>query len=104
MLRESPSGGRHARVNAAMTLQRTVSEIDTDVIDEILVVDDASTDSTTDEAHRLGLPVELHERNRGYGGCQKTCYTKALEHDADVVVMVHPDYQYSPAWSRRWQR
>ena len=45
---------------------------------------------------RLGLPVELHEKNRGYGGCQKTCYTKALEHDADVVVMVHPDYQYSP--------
>src|SRR5580692_7903159 len=82
--------------NAAMTLQRTVSEIDTDVIDEILVVDDASTDSTTAEARRLGLPVELHERNRGYGGCQKTCYAKALEHDADVIVMVHPDYQYSP--------
>ena len=53
-------------------------------------------DTTIDEARRLGLPMELHEKNRGYGGCQKTCYTKALEHDADVVVMVHPDYQYSP--------
>jgi glycosyltransferase involved in cell wall biosynthesis len=82
--------------NAAATLRRTVSEIDTNLIDEILVVDDASTDATTDEARRLGLPIELHEKNRGYGGCQKTCYTKALEHDADGVVMVHPDYQYSP--------
>jgi glycosyltransferase involved in cell wall biosynthesis len=82
--------------NAALTLRRTVAEIDRNIIDEILVVDDASTDTTTDEARRLGLPTELHDRNRGYGGCQKTCYTKALEHDADVVVMLHPDYQYSP--------
>jgi glycosyltransferase involved in cell wall biosynthesis len=82
--------------NAAATLRRTVSEIDMNVIDEIVLVDDASTDTTIAEARRLGLPIELHQRNRGYGGAQKTCYTKALEHDAEVVVMVHPDYQYSP--------
>jgi glycosyltransferase involved in cell wall biosynthesis len=82
--------------NAATTLRRTVAEIDRSIIDEIIVVDDASTDATTDEARRLNLPIELHDLNRGYGGCQKTCYTKALEHGADVVVMLHPDYQYSP--------
>ena len=82
--------------NAATTLRRTVAEIDRSIIDEILVVDDASTDATIEEARRLGLPIEPHDRNRGYGGCQKTCYTKALEHGADVVVMLHPDYQYSP--------
>jgi glycosyltransferase involved in cell wall biosynthesis len=82
--------------NAATTLRRTVAEIDRSVVDEILVVDDASTDATIEEARRLGLPIELHDCNRGYGGCQKTCYTKALEHGADVVVMLHPDYQYSP--------
>ena len=71
--------------NAATTLRRTVAEIDRSIIDEILVVDDASTDATIEEARRLGLPIELHDRNRGYGGCQKTCYTKALEHGADVI-------------------
>lgn len=82
--------------NAALTLRRTVAEIDRRIIDEILMVDDASTDSTTEEAKRLGIKIVLHEQNRGYGGCQKTCYDTALEHGAGVVVMLHPDYQYSP--------
>jgi len=82
--------------NAALTLRRTVKEIDRNVVDEVLMVDDASGDTTTDEARRLGLVIEVHDANRGYGGCQKTCYSKALEHDADIVVMLHPDYQYSP--------
>jgi glycosyltransferase involved in cell wall biosynthesis len=82
--------------NAALTLRRTVNEIDRNVVDEILMVDDASTDATMDEARRLGISVELHGQNRGYGGCQKTCYSRALAHGADVVVMLHPDYQYSP--------
>jgi len=82
--------------NAALTLRRTVAEIDRSIVDEILMVDDASTDATIDEARRLGITMELHRQNRGYGGCQKTCYDRALAHDADVVVMLHPDYQYSP--------
>jgi glycosyltransferase involved in cell wall biosynthesis len=82
--------------NAALTLRRTVSEIDRSIVDELLMVDDASTDATRDEARRLGLVIEQHDQNRGYGGCQKTCYSRALAHGADVVVMLHPDYQYSP--------
>jgi glycosyltransferase involved in cell wall biosynthesis len=82
--------------NAALTLRRTVAEIDREIVDEILMVDDASTDATTDEARRLGITTEIHDHNRGYGGCQKTCYDTALAHGADVVVMLHPDYQYSP--------
>ncbi len=82
--------------NAALTLRRTVAEIDRSIVDEILMVDDASTDATTEEARRLGLAIEVHDRNRGYGGCQKTCYSAALAHNADVIVMLHPDYQYSP--------
>ncbi|MGO9341222.1 MAG: glycosyltransferase family 2 protein [Acidimicrobiales bacterium] len=82
--------------NAALTLRRTVAEIDRGIVDEILMVDDASTDSTTEEARRLGLAIEVHGENRGYGGCQKTCYSAALARDADVIVMLHPDYQYSP--------
>jgi glycosyltransferase involved in cell wall biosynthesis len=82
--------------NAAGTLARTVGEIDREVVDEILVVDDASTDATTAEAERLGLRAIVHPDNRGYGGNQKTCYRAALEIGADIVVMVHPDYQYSP--------
>jgi len=82
--------------NAALTLRRTVAEIDRRLVDEVLLVDDASTDATAEEANRLGIQTALHERNRGYGGCQKTCYDVALAHDAGVVVMLHPDYQYSP--------
>jgi glycosyltransferase involved in cell wall biosynthesis len=82
--------------NAALTLEQTVREIDRDVADEVLLVDDASTDDTSLVAHRLGLRSITHRDNRGYGGNQKTCYAAALAAGADVVVMVHPDYQYSP--------
>jgi glycosyltransferase involved in cell wall biosynthesis len=82
--------------NAAATLQRTWSEIPTGFVDEVIVVDDASRDETVAAAQRLGLRVIRHPRNRGYGGNQKTCYREALLAGADVVVMLHPDYQYTP--------
>lgn len=81
--------------NAAKTLEVTVREIP-DVVDQCILVDDNSRDETAEVARRLGLVVEVHPKNRGYGGNQKTCYAKALEHGADVVVMLHPDYQYTP--------
>ncbi len=82
--------------NAAQTLSKTVREIPRDIVDEILLVDDASADDTVELANLLGLTVFQHERNFGYGRNQKTCYREALNHNADIVVMVHPDYQYSP--------
>ena len=82
--------------NAAKTLAKTVSEIPRGVVDEILLVDDASSDETVDLGRELGLTVFLHDANFGYGRNQKTCYTEALRHNADIVVMLHPDYQYSP--------
>lgn len=83
--------------NAARTLERTLTEIPREVVDEIVLVDDASHDRTVNEAHRLGLEhVIRHDANRGYGGNQKTCYEHALALGADVVVMLHPDYQYTP--------
>lgn len=82
--------------NAARTLEQTVREIPMDIVDEIVVTDDASRDDTVEVARRLGLHTLVHERNRGYGGNQKTCYTEALRLGGDVVVMLHPDYQYSP--------
>jgi glycosyltransferase involved in cell wall biosynthesis len=82
--------------NAARTLERTLAEIPAEIVDERLLVDDASRDDTAEQARRLGLPVIAHERNRGYGGNQKTCYTEALRRGADIVVMLHPDYQYTP--------
>jgi glycosyltransferase involved in cell wall biosynthesis len=82
--------------NAARTLERTVAEVPPGVVDEYLLVDDASKDDTVAEAARLGLPYLVHPRNRGYGGNQKTCYAEALARGADIVVMLHPDYQYSP--------
>jgi glycosyltransferase involved in cell wall biosynthesis len=82
--------------NAASTLERTVAELDRNVVDWVLLVDDASTDETTEVASRLGLDITRHERNSGYGANQKTCYAAALSAGADIVVMVHPDYQYSP--------
>lgn len=81
---------------AAKTLERTVAEIPADVVDEVLLVDDASLDATAEIARRLNLKVFEHDRNRGYGGNQKTCYREALALGADIVVMLHPDYQYSP--------
>lgn len=82
--------------NAAQTLERTFQDIPFDVVDEVLLVDDASHDETLEVARRLGIPYFLHERNLGYGRNQKTCYTEALKSGADIIVMVHPDYQYSP--------
>ena len=82
--------------NAARTLARTCAELPRDVVDEVLVVDDHSHDSTVQLARELGLTTYVHERNLGYGRNQKTCYREALRRGADVVVMLHPDYQYSP--------
>lgn len=82
--------------NAAKTLERTVKDIPRDVVDEIILVDDCSTDNTADLAEQLGLTTIRHTTNTGYGGNQKTCYREALKRGADIVVMVHPDYQYDP--------
>jgi len=83
--------------NAALTLQKTYSEIPFDIVDEVILVDDASKDRTIEVAKEIGIRYIIrHEKNKGYGGNQKTCYAKALEHGADIVVMVHPDYQYDP--------
>lgn len=83
--------------NAAQTLEKTWSEIPLDIVDEVVLVDDASRDETSTLARKLGIHHVLrHDRNRGYGGNQKTCYAKALELGADIIIMVHPDYQYSP--------
>jgi glycosyltransferase involved in cell wall biosynthesis len=82
--------------NAGRTLAQTVAEIDRTIADDLIVVDDASRDDTVEVARELGLHAIVHPRNRGYGGNQKTCYTEALARGADIVVMVHPDYQYSP--------
>ena len=81
--------------NAESTLAATVREIP-EIVDETILVDDQSTDGTVQLARKLGLSVAVHDRNQGYGGNQKTCYAKALDWGADVVVMNHPDYQYSP--------
>mgnify|MGYP003803798777 FL=1 len=83
--------------NAEKTLETTYREIPMDIVDEVVVVDDASKDRTVDKAHELGIRhVIKHESNKGYGGNQKSCYDYALQLDADIVVMVHPDYQYTP--------
>ena len=82
--------------NAARTLAQTVADIPRDMVDDLLLVDDASTDGTPEIARRLGLKTIVHPENRGYGGNQKTCYREALRLGADVVVMVHPDHQYDP--------
>ena len=82
--------------NAARTLEQTYAEIDRSVVDDVLLVDDASADGTVAVARRLGLSHFVHPENRGYGGNQKTCYREALARGADIVVMLHPDYQYSP--------
>jgi len=81
---------------AGKTLEHTVAEIPREVVDEVLLVDDASRDDTVKVAQRLGLRTFVHEHNLGYGGNQKTCYREALKLGADIVVMLHPDYQYSP--------
>jgi glycosyltransferase involved in cell wall biosynthesis len=80
--------------NAARTLERTYADLPKDAVDKVILVDDVSRDETVEIARRLGLKVVIHVQNRGYGGNQKTCYLEALKDDADVVVMLHPDYQY----------
>lgn len=83
--------------NAEKTLELTYSEIPKDVVDEVILTDDCSRDGTVEKARALGISeVLIHPRNRGYGGNQKTCYDRALELGADIVIMLHPDYQYTP--------
>jgi len=83
--------------NAALTMGKTISEIPMDVVDELVLVDDNSTDNSIEVAQSLGIKhIIQHTVNRGYGGNQKSCYDKALELNADIVVMLHPDYQYTP--------
>ncbi len=83
--------------NAELTLEQTYHEIPSDIVDEVVLVDDRSSDATVRLAEKLGMKhVIVHEQNMGYGGNQKTCYDKALSLGADIVVMLHPDYQYTP--------
>ena len=83
--------------NAAQTLEKTYKEIPFDIVDEVILVDDHSSDNTYDLAKKLGVNhVIRHEENKGYGGNQKTCYNKAVEIGADIIIMLHPDYQYTP--------
>ncbi|MDG2288463.1 MAG: glycosyltransferase [Woeseiaceae bacterium] len=81
---------------AALTLEKTYHAIPKDVVDDIVLVDDASSDDTAEVAEKLGITTIVHEQNRGYGANQKTCYQAALDLDADIAIMVHPDYQYEP--------
>ena len=80
--------------NAAQTLERTYNDLPKEVVDKVILVDDVSQDETVEIARRLGLKVIVHVQNKGYGGNQKTCYLEALKDGADIVVMLHPDYQY----------
>lgn len=83
--------------NAAKTLEQTYREIPFDIVDNVILVDDCSKDDTVDVANRLGIKYVIsHEKNRGYGGNQKSCYKKALEIGSDIIIMLHPDYQYTP--------
>ncbi|RAJ00297.1 glycosyl transferase family 2 [Chitinophaga skermanii] len=83
--------------NAALTLEKTYREIPMDIVDEVVLVDDASKDDTVEAGKKLGIRhIVRHDKNKGYGGNQKSCYNKALELGADIVIMVHPDYQYTP--------
>ncbi len=83
--------------NAGMTLEMTYNEIPFDIVDDVILVDDASKDNTVEVGKKLGIKhIISHEKNKGYGGNQKSCYDKALEIGADIVIMLHPDYQYTP--------
>jgi len=82
--------------NAEKTLRQTYSELPHEYVDDVILVDDASKDNTPEIARQLGIVTIVHTRNKGYGANQKTCYREALSKGADIVVMVHPDYQYSP--------
>ncbi len=83
--------------NAALTLKKTYQEIPFDIVDEVILVDDNSSDKTIEIGHELGIShIIKHDKNRGYGGNQKSCYKKALEIGGDIIIMLHPDYQYTP--------
>jgi glycosyltransferase involved in cell wall biosynthesis len=82
--------------NAAKTLLKTYNEIPRGIVDEVLVTDDCSSDETTDIARKIGVSLYIHEENKGYGANQKTCYREALKRNADIIIMLHPDYQYPP--------
>ncbi|MEO6682480.1 MAG: glycosyltransferase family 2 protein [Ginsengibacter sp.] len=83
--------------NAALTMGKTIAEIPRDLVDEIVLVDDNSTDNSVEVARSLGIKhIIQHTENKGYGGNQKSCYKKALELDGDIIIMLHPDYQYTP--------
>jgi len=83
--------------NAEKTLEETYNEVPFDIVDEVVIVDDKSTDNTIEVAEKIGIKhIVAHDENKGYGGNQKSCYNKALELNADIVVMLHPDYQYTP--------
>ncbi|MEO5909123.1 MAG: glycosyltransferase family 2 protein [Ginsengibacter sp.] len=83
--------------NAALTMEKTISEIPMNVVDELVLVDDNSTDNSIEIAQKLGIQhIIEHTQNKGYGGNQKSCYDKALELNADIIIMLHPDYQYTP--------
>jgi len=82
--------------NAARTLAKTHEAIPKDIVDAIIVVDDCSTDNTVEVARQLGVKTYVHSQNLGYGANQKTCYLKAIEEGADIIIMLHPDYQYEP--------
>ena len=83
--------------NATLTLEKTYNEIPFDLVDEVILVDDASKDNTSELARKIGIKhVIRHDKNKGYGGNQKTCYKTALDLGADIVIMLHPDYQYTP--------
>ena len=94
---EAPESDRcDAGVQPARTVERTVRDIPEGAVDEVILVDDCSNDDTVAVARSLGIVVIVHDKNTGYGGNQKTCYREALARGADIVVMVHPDYQYDP--------
>lgn len=83
--------------NASLTLEKTFNEIPSDLVDEVILCDDASSDNTAELAHQIGIRhVIKHEKNKGYGGNQKSLYNKALELGGDIIIMLHPDYQYTP--------
>ncbi|RKS00803.1 MULTISPECIES: glycosyltransferase family 2 protein [unclassified Flavobacterium] len=83
--------------NAAKTLQKTFEEIPFDIVDDIIITDDFSEDNTIEIAQKIGIQnIIIHDKNKGYGANQKSCYKKALELNADIIVMLHPDYQYTP--------
>ncbi len=96
MIREKKIAVVLPAYNAEKTLEKTWEALEKSAIDDIILVDDCSQDRTVEVAHSLGLYVIVHEQNKGYGGNQKTCYRAALDRGADIVIMVHPDYQYAP--------